>query len=86
MDPDQMLRELERLARRIGIQVRVEGFDRHALRNGGYCTLRGAPLIVLDEGAPTIEKIGILCDALSRFDVELLYLPPLLRARIQRCP
>lgn len=84
MAPDQMLKQLLGLARQLGIVVQQDGFDARATRNGGFCLLRGTPLIVLDENSPTMEKVGILCDALSRFDVEYLYIPPLLRARLQR--
>jgi hypothetical protein len=83
MAPDQMLRELERLAWRLGIEVRFEPFDARATRNGGFCRLRGAPLVVVDVHAPTIDKVGVLCEALARFDVELLAIPPLLRARLR---
>jgi hypothetical protein len=81
-----MLRELERLAKRMGIQVRFEAFDPRATRRGGLCTLRGEPLVLVDAHAPTLDKVGVLCDALSQFDVEIIYIPPLLRARIHRSP
>jgi hypothetical protein len=81
-----MLRELERLARRMGVEVRFEAFDPRATRRGGLCRLRGAPLVVVDAHAATLDKVGILCEALSRFDVEILYIPPILRARMQRSP
>ena len=83
MAPEQMLRELERLASRMGIVVRFEAMDGRATRSGGFCRLHGLPMVVVDEKAPTLEKVGILCEALSRFDVELLYIPPLLRARLR---
>ena len=79
-----MLRELERLARRMGVGVRFEAFDAQATRRGGFCTLRGSPLVVVDARATTLDKVGVLCDALARFDVEAIYVPPVLRTRIQR--
>jgi len=82
--PEQMLRELERLARRMGLEVRFEAFDARASRRGGLCRLRGAPLVLIDAHATTIDKVGVLCEAIARFDVEVLYIPPLLRARISR--
>lgn len=82
--PDRMLRELERLARRMGILVRFEAFDARATRRGGLCLLRGVPLVLVDAHAPTLDQVGVLCDALARFDVEALYVPPQLRMRIQR--
>jgi len=79
-----MLRELERLARRIGLEVRFEAFDPLAARKGGLCTLRGSPLVLVDAHAPTLDQVAVLCQALARFDVEVLYVPPALRAKIQR--
>jgi hypothetical protein len=84
MAPDQMLRELERLAERLGIVVRFDAFDPRSSLKGGFCRLRGVPLVVLDAHAPTVEKIGVLCDALSRFDVEFFAVPPVLRAKLSR--
>jgi hypothetical protein len=81
-----MLRELERLARRMGIAVRFEAFDPRATRRGGLCRLRGTPLVLVDAHATTLDKVGVLCEALARFDVEVLYVPPLLRARMHRSP
>ena len=84
VEPDHMLHELKRLAGRMGIEVRFEPFDPKASRRGGLCTLRGNPLVLVDAHAPTLDKVGVLCEALARFDVEVLYVPPLLRARLQR--
>jgi hypothetical protein len=86
MAPEQMLYELERLARRMGIEVRMEAFDPRATRRGGLCRLRGAPLVLVDAHATILDKVGVLCEALSRFDVEIMYVPPILRTRIQRFP
>jgi glycine/D-amino acid oxidase-like deaminating enzyme len=90
VSPEQMLRELERLARRLGLTVRFEAFDRGgtkgASRRGGLCTLRGAPIVLVDAHAPTIDKVGVLCEAIARFDIEVLYIPPILRARLHRLP
>ena len=79
-----MLGELERLARRLGLEVRFEAFDPKSTRRGGLCTLRGSPVVLVDAHATTLDKVGVLCDALARFDIEVMYVPPVLRARIQR--
>jgi len=82
--PEDMLRELERLARRMGVEVRFEELDPRASRRGGVCKLRGSALVLIDSRAATLDKVGVLCEALSRFDVEAVYVPPLLRARLER--
>lgn len=68
----------------MGIEVRFDSFDPKATRRGGLCRLRGAPLVVLDAHATTLDKVGVLCEALARFDVEVMYVSPHLRARMQR--
>jgi uncharacterized SAM-dependent methyltransferase len=60
-----------------------EAFDPKATSRGGLCILRGDPVILVDSGATTMDKVGVLCDALARFDVEILYVPPAIRARMQ---
>jgi hypothetical protein len=79
-----MLRELERLAARMGVEVRFDSFDAKATRRGGLCRLRGSPLVIVDAGATTLDKVGVLSLALSHFDVEAMYVSPQLRARLQR--
>jgi hypothetical protein len=80
-----MLSELESLAARIGIAIRAEAFDTRVIeRSGGLCLLRGKPVVVLDAHAPVADKIAVLADALAAFDLEAIYVPPLLRARIHR--
>jgi hypothetical protein len=79
-----MLRQLASIANRVGLQVRFEAFDVASTRRGGLCRLHGATVLFIDAHATTLDKVGVLCDALARFDIEALYVPPLLRARIQR--
>jgi hypothetical protein len=49
---------------------------------GGLCRLRGQLLIVVDREAPLLDKIGVLSEALARFDLEAIFVPPALRARL----
>ena len=84
MNPAEILAELEKLAARLGVAVRFEPFDARNARKGGFCRLRGTPLIVMDEGLSMLDKIGILSEALASFDLEAIYVPPLLRSRLER--
>ncbi len=81
MDPEDVLRELEALAGRLGVLVRFEPFDLD-LGKGGLCRLRGRPLVVIDARLPLLDRIAVLSQALACFDLEAVYLPPLLRARL----
>ncbi len=83
MTPPQILAELEKLAKRFGVAVRFEAFDPKSLGKGGLCRLRGEPFIVIDARLPLLDKIAILSEALSTFDLEVIYLPPVLRTRLE---
>jgi hypothetical protein len=80
----EILAELEKLANRLGVIVRFDSFDAKSVAKGGLCRVHGSSLIVIDAGLPVMDKIGILSDALATFDLEAIYLPPVLRARLER--
>jgi hypothetical protein len=81
--PAEILTELEKLALRLGVPVRFELFDLRMAGKGGLCRLRGQPLILVDAGLPLLDKIGVLSEALASFDLEAIYVPPVLRARLE---
>jgi hypothetical protein len=81
----EVLRELEKLAQRLGVAVRFESFDVRVIEGkGGLCWIRGVPTVLLDSGASLLDKIGVLADALRVFDIEAIYVPPVLRQRLTR--
>jgi hypothetical protein len=85
VDHGTVLAELVRLAGRIGVAVRAEPFDLKVIAGkGGLCWLRGEPVVVMDAGLPLVDKIGVMAQALAAFDLEAIYVPPLLRAKISR--
>ena len=85
MAPHDILRALEALASRIGVSVRSEPFALSVLEGrGGLCRLRGEHVVVMDARLPILDKIAVLAAALAAFDLEAIYVPPLLRASIQR--
>ena len=87
MPPEEMLSQLHELARRAGIEVRIDPFDLRSIEGrGGLCWLRGRPVVVMDAGMPLIDKVGVLASALAEFDLEPLCVPPVLRRRIRRRP
>ena len=79
-----MLRALEDVARRVGLEVRVEEPWRGGPSAGGMCLLRGRRVVLLDALAPLPERVEVLCEALSELDLDTVFLPPALRARILR--
>jgi hypothetical protein len=82
--PEAVLSELHRLAARIGIAVRAEAFNTNVIEGrGGLCWLRGQPIVVMDAALPLLDKIGVMAEALAAFDLEAIYVPPFLRAKIR---
>ena len=84
MTPPEILAALAKLAKRLGVVVRFDAFDAKLASKGGLCRLRGASFIVIDEGLPMMDKIGVLSDALATFDLEAIYVPPVLRTRLAK--
>ncbi|MEI7894778.1 MAG: hypothetical protein WCI05_16900 [Myxococcales bacterium] len=83
--PKQIFAELQKLAKRLDIVVRSEPFELRVLEGrGGLCWLRGQPTVLMDSESPLVDKIGVLAEALAAFNVEVLYLPPIVRRRIAR--
>ncbi len=78
-----MLLELEALAGRLGVAIRAEPFDKGALGGrGGLCRVRGKPVIVMDASLPVPDRIAVLAAALATFDLDSVYVSPVLRGRI----
>jgi len=82
--PTEILAELAMLANRLGVVVRFDAFDAKLASKGGLCRVHGSPFVVIDGGLPVMDKIGILSEALAMFDLEAIYVPPVLRTRLNR--
>ena len=84
MGPPEILRELSALADRLGVDLRFEALGGTTEGRGGLCRIHGHAVIVVERELPILEKIDVLTGALSRFDLEKVYMPPELRARLER--
>jgi hypothetical protein len=89
----KLLSGLEAVARDVGAPVRYEALRlprapkegrAGEVGRGGLVRLGARAVIVCDERLPVVDKIHVVAEALARFDVALLHLPPLLAARIHR--
>jgi hypothetical protein len=83
MSPTELRSQLETVARRLGISVRFEPFEPGIYRRGGLCKVRGEARILVDAKASVVEQVATLEDALRRFDLESIFVPPFVRARIE---
>jgi hypothetical protein len=83
LSPLELRSHLEAVARRLGVRVRFEPFEPGAYRRGGLCKVRGETRIFVDAGASMVEQIATLEGALRKLDLEAIFIPPLVRARIE---
>ena len=51
---------------------------------GGLCRVKDDKLIIIDTTLNLSEKIDVLADALSQFDLEDIYMPPVVRKTVLR--
>jgi hypothetical protein len=63
--------ELIGVARKIGIDVRVQPIRIPNRSFGGLCRLRGRQVLVLDQRSSFVDRVGTIAEALSQFEREL---------------
>jgi hypothetical protein len=84
MPATRLLAELQSLAARLGVTVRAEPFGGEILDGrGGLCRIRGQALVVMDAKLGTEDRIAVLAAALATFDLDGVFVAPVVRRRIE---
>lgn len=79
-----VLQQLEKLADQLGVKVLYENLDRQeVVVKSGSCMLRGQLVAIMDHRLTPDERIQVLADCLSRFDLSTIYLVPAVRELIE---
>jgi N-dimethylarginine dimethylaminohydrolase len=89
MDENTIIEELEELIKRFGIQIRREPIkqDEDLIKVvGGLCLLRGEYVLIINSKATTMDRIRTLATALKHFDLDQIYLRPVLRELLDKIP
>jgi len=89
MDENTIIEQLEELIKTFGVQIRREPIkqDEDLVKVvGGLCLLRGEYLLIISSKATTMERIKTLATALKHFDLDPIYLRPVLRELLDRIP
>jgi hypothetical protein len=82
-----ILGQLEELAGSLGIEIRNEQLRREgSFTPGGLCRLKGEYLLIFNTKATKEDRIEALVQAVSRFDLDQLYLKPGLREFLDKYP
>lgn len=90
VDAHRLAAMLEDLALRLGLEIRYERFERDALgiaarggTRGGLCRIRGQSVVLMDEQLSAPDRVAVLARALATFDLETIYVAPIVRATIR---
>ena len=89
MDENAIIEQLEDLAKSFGIQIRSEPIkqDEDLVKVvGGLCLLKGEYVLIINSKATTMDRIWTLATALKHFDLDRIYLRPVLREILDRVP
>ena len=89
MTDEIIIEQLEELAKAFGIQIRTEAIkqDEDLVRVvGGLCKLKGEYVLIINSKATKADRIWTLATALKHFDVESIYLRPVIRELLDKLP
>lgn len=86
MDEKVIINQLEELAERFGIQIRYETIkqDEDSIYvAGGLCLLKGEYVLIVNSRATVKNRIKALTMALKHFDLDRVYIRPVLRELLE---
>jgi len=89
MDEDTIIEQLEELIKSFSVQIRREPIkqDEDLVKVvGGLCLLRGEYVLIINSKATTMDRIETLATALKHFDLDQIYLRPVLRELLDKTP
>lgn len=81
MDAARLAVALAAALAKLGVPLRVEPLEGSL---GGLVRLRGRPVVIVAEHATETERVAIYAAALAGLDTTSLFLPPAVRAEIER--
>lgn len=87
VDEEAIIDQLEELARGFGVQIRYDAIiqDEESKKLiGGLCLLKGEYILIINSKATGKEKIKILAEALKHFDLDQIYIRPVLRELLDK--
>jgi len=89
MDENSLIDLLEELAEGFRVKIRYEAIrqDEDAVFvAGGLCLLKGEYVLIVNSKATVKERIHTLATALKHFDLDQVYLRPVLRELLDKLP
>jgi hypothetical protein len=85
MDDEVILNYLEELAEKLEILVRDENINLDDVSSsGGLCLVEGQYILILNSKTTVQEKIQVAIKALRQFDLNDVYVKPLIRELLDK--
>jgi len=80
MDDEDILHNLESLAKRLSVDVKYRNLNDEEFRiESGACNLKGKDMIIIDNRLPAKEKCRILSIQLKKYNTDDIFIPPIIR-------
>jgi hypothetical protein len=89
MDDNQILDLLEELAESLGLEISHEPIrldEELGTRPEGFCLFKGRRLIIVNPHVSLREKIRTLSEGIKHYDLERIYIRPILRELLDAIP
>ncbi len=87
MDENRVIDRLEELAEKLGVRIRYEPIkqdEESKYVTGGLCLLKGEYVLIINSKATAGDKIRTLGGALKHFDLDRIYILPVLRELLNK--
>ena len=87
MDESTIVRQLEELAETFGLQIRYEPIkmdDDLPSVPGGVCRFKGDNVLIINSNTTMREKIKTLAEAVKNFDLDRVYILPVIRELLEK--
>lgn len=89
MNENTLIDYLEELAERFGVEIRYEVIRQDEDTTnvvGGLCLLKGEYVLIINSKATAKDKINTLAIAIKHFDLDQIYIRPVLRELLDSIP
>jgi len=84
MDSISQLESLKKIAAELSIDIITSSlFDPEIIVKSGHCKVKGKNTIIIDSLLSSQEQSEVIIQALKKFNVESIYLPPWIRERLE---
>ena len=84
MDSISKIEDLKEIASQLSIDIITSNlFDPEIIVKSGHCKVKGKNIIIIDSLLSSQEQSEVIIQALKKFNMESIYLPPWIRERLE---